>query len=270
MFKYLKKVRPLLFNKKNAIEEKNTNIFININKFINEFNGDIVPREVNIKPEILIPCFNQGKYLRDALDSIYKNDINVTIINDASTDNTSEYIQELESEYKFKLINNTINLNQAGSLNKAIQNSNNNLFIILNADDCLLSYSLNTIMSIFEYDHSISMVGGGSIWFKDDRTIRLNKDLPDKLSYEPHYKMFGPEQAKLFTHQNDINMTMSSCSFLKSAWQTVGGFKEFKSRVCSFDDRDFQMRVCSFFNVAIIDEPLALYRINSSVCKGQI
>ena len=173
-------------------------------------------------------------------------------------------------EYEFNLITNTVNLNQAFSLNKAIQNSSNNLFIVLNADDCLLSYTLNTVISILERDQSIVMVGGGSIWFKDKETLRLSNDLPDKLSYDPTYKIFGQIQAKLYTQLNDINMTMSSCSFLKSAWQTVGGFKRFDDRVCSFDDRDFQMRVSALFNVAVIDEPLAFWRICSSVGKAQI
>jgi hypothetical protein len=62
---------------------------------------------------------------------------------------------------------------------------------------------------------------------------------------------------------------MSGCSFLKSAWEAVGGFYSFKKRVCSYDDRDFQMRVSALFDVAVIQEPLTFYRINSSTKVAQ-
>lgn len=99
--------------------------------------------------------------------------------------------------------------------------------------------------------------------------MKLNNEFSEKLSYQPTYKTYGPSQAKLYKTPNDINMTMSSCSFFKSAWQAVGGFKELNQRVCSFDDRDFQMRVSAVCNVAVIDEPLAFYRLNSSLGLGQ-
>ena len=252
------------------VKTKNRNINYNINKFIAEFKGDILPREIHLKPEILIPCFNQGSYLKNALFSVCKSSIETTVINDASTDDTPNYIEELKKEFKFKLIQNSVNLNQTGSLNKAIECSTNNLFIVINADDVLLRYTLRTILDLFKRDESIVMVGGGSICFSDEDTLRLNDCFPDNLSYKIHYRIYGPDQAKKYINPNDINMTMSSCSFLKSAWQTVGGFKEFKYRVCSHDDRDFQMRISAFFNVAVIDEPLAFYRVNSSVRKGQL
>lgn len=254
----------------NPIEAKNSNINYNINKFIKEFKGNILPRETILKPEIVIPCFNQGVYLRNALSSVCNTGIETTVLNDASTDDTAMYIEKLREEFKFKVIQNQINLNQCGSLNRAIECSCNNLFIILNADDALLRYAIETILDIFKRDKSIAMVGGGSIYFSNEKTLRLNDHLPERLSYEPHYRIYGQDQAKLYSHLNDINMTMSSCSFLKSAWQTVGGFKEFKDRVCSYDDRDFQMRVSALLNVAVMEEPLAFYRVNSSVGKAQL
>ena len=60
---------------------KNNNINNHINRFIKEFKSEIVPRENYLKPEVLIPCFNQGRYLKDALGSINRNDIDITLIN---------------------------------------------------------------------------------------------------------------------------------------------------------------------------------------------
>jgi hypothetical protein len=38
----------------------------------------------------------------------------------------------------------------------------------------------------------------------------------------------------------------------------------------NYDDRGFQMRVSALFNAAVIDEPLAFHKTNSSVGRGQI
>ena len=263
MIKLLKKIK-LGFNPHNwRIRSKNKNINKNIKIFIKNHSNKIHRRETEFHPEIIIPCFNQGQYLEDAISSISHNNIDITIINDASTDNTLKYIDKLSSSYKFKLINNNKNLNQWGSLNKAIEQSSNNLFIMLNADDCLMRYTINTILDIFYNNSAIYMVGSPHISFdnREDtgrKILKLNDYLPKNLPYKPKYQIIKPEYVLNYKHTNDINMTMSSCSFLKSAWLTVGGFKPFKERVCPHDDRDFQMRVSALFNVAIInDTPLS-------------
>jgi hypothetical protein len=64
-------------------------------------------------------------------------------------------------------------------------------------------------------------------------------------------------------------MTQSGCAFLRSAWEGAGGFLPFSERVCSHDDRDFQMRVAALFPVAVVDEPVAFYRLGRSSKKGQ-
>jgi glycosyltransferase involved in cell wall biosynthesis len=253
------------------IEIKIKNKFINkkINVFINEKIGHpLLERETELKPEILIPCYNHGKYLKTALESI-PTGIPVTIINDCSTDNSLDIIKELQGIFHFKLINNEINLNQTGSLNKAIENSVNNLFIILNADDTLNNMAINTIISTYERLSNIRMLGAGGITFTKNESLRFNKTLPDTLPYVPRYDIFNLDKARKYRRLNDINMTMSGSSFLKSAWIAVGGFLPYKQRVCSYDDRDFQMRVSALFDVAVIEEPLAFYRLDSSTGVSQ-
>ena len=247
------------------IDRKNSRINENIRKFIRNKSSKFIKRETNIHPEIIIPCYNHGRYLQDALSSINIKTIPITIVNDASTDNSLQFINDLSKKYKFKLINNNKNLRMHGSINKAIRQSSNNLFIILNADDCLTKYAIRTILNIFEIDKNIHMVGGSCLIFRDSKILKANDLFPEKLPYSPRYKTFGPKEALLFNNLNSINMTSSSSSFLKSAWESVGGFKPFEERICSYDDRDFEMRVCTLYNIAVLEEALAFWRLGSSV-----
>lgn len=228
------------------------------------------PREKKFSPEIIIPCYNQGRFLNDTLRSIYHHDqIDITVVNDASTDDTANYIRDLAKHFKFKLITNEVNLNQSGSINRAIKESSNNLFVMLNADDALIRYTPPTVLSIFKKYPQVRLVGGGNVVFSRPDTLALNQNLPERLSYVPKIKLSAPQEAWHFSALNDLNLTMSGSAFLKSAWEAVGGFWDFDQRICSYDDRDFQMRVASLFPVATIEEPLAFYRTNSSVNKSQ-
>lgn len=249
--------------------DKDINLLIR--RFIREIQASTIPpRENTLRPEILIPCFNQGRYLAQAVKSVAGTSTPITVINDASTDDTENHIRDLSRHISLNIITNDKNLLQWGSLNKAISLSDNNLFIVLNADDVLLPFSIDLILQIFKERTDVRMVGGSCISFSNDMTLRLLESLPHKLNYKPIVKLFGPHDAWNFAHLNDINMTMSSCSFLRSAWGSVGGFRKSEDRVCSYDDRDFQMRVSAVFQVAVVEEPLAFYRIISSTNRGTI
>lgn len=240
----------------------------NIRRFVAGRSLPLPPRETVLAPEVLIPCFNQGRFLRQALASLPA-DLPATVIDDASTDDTAEHIAALKTEFSFRLITNEANLNQSGSLNKAIAASGGNLFIVLNADDALVRYAVATVLDIMEWYPDIRLVGGDCIQFAENTALDGNRALPGRLPYRPRPRIFLPADALGFTHPNDINMTMSGCSFLRSAWEAAGGFWEFERRVCSFDDRDFQMRVCALFPAAVLTEPLAFYRVNSSLGRGR-
>lgn len=250
----------------NRIKDRNINE--NIRQFKASIHEPLPPREAIRRPEILIPCFNQGWLLGDALASL-PDGVAVTVINDASTDDTAAHIDALRSRHAFRLLTNPANLNQWGSLNRAITLSENNLFIILNADDALARYAVPTILGVLERHPAVRMVGGDCWPFADAAVLAGNRELPAELPYSPSPRIFSPADALSFHHPNDINMTMSGCSFLRSAWQATGGFRDFDGRVCSFDDRDFQMRVCALFPVAVLQEKLAFYRVNSSVGRGR-
>ena len=247
---------------------KDEKIHDNIRQFTASYHKPLPPRETFFRPEVLIPCFNQGLFLDDALASLPAS-VAVTVINDASTDDTAEHIDALKTKYPFKLLTNAVNLNQGGSLNRAITLSDNNLFIILNADDALVRHAIPTIIEVLRRHPAVRMVGGDCCPFDDAAVLALNRELPAELPYTPNPRIFSPADALAFQHPNDINMTMSGCSFLRSAWEAVNGFWDFEQRVCSFDDRDFQMRVCALFPVAVLQETLAFYRVNSSVGRGR-
>ncbi len=222
--------------------------------------------------EVIIPCYNHASNLGEAYRSIlgqtWRDPISITLIDDNSTDNTWDEIKRLTSTTKnprihIKIIKNTSNLRQWGSLNKAIADSSNQLIIVLNDDDMLVQDAIEKIVTAFDSRHDVYMVGGSSIWF-DGQTNTAHEPLPfEKLNLviaEPHL-------VEGYIELNDLNMTHSSCAFMRVAWEAVGGYYPKHKRISpqANEDRDFQMRVNSLFCVGVFkDYPLAFWRTDSS------
>jgi GT2 family glycosyltransferase len=229
------------------------------------------------KVEIVIPCYNHAQFLKPAFNSILeqssKRAVTVTFVNDKSSDDSLEIMQEIQRSNKaswvtVRIIDNKNNLNQAGSINRAVASSSNDLFVMLNADDLLTPDCLALIIATYKKNNELALLGGSSLWFEDGE--KLPKHIPKSIK-SLRLKKYGPRDATNFTELNSINMSQSSCSFFKGAWELVGGYFDRSKRVCSFDDRDFQMRVCSALPIGIYEDyPMEFYRTSSSQGRATI
>jgi len=127
---------------------------------------------------------------------------------------------------------------------------------------------LSLIIETYSHNEEIFLLGGSSLWFESGKELPFH-DL--KEIKKLNLSVFGPTDALKFTNSNSINMTHSSSSFFKSAWQLVGGYLPLEKRVSIHDDRDFQMRVCSLLPIGIYERyPMAYYRTDSSLGRGII
>ena len=269
LFKFVLK----LINQRNRWIAEERKINIKILSFIQSKKDVPLPeREKQFNKEIIIPCYNHGKYLKFILNILEGVEIPITIIDDCSTDDSKRIILDLNKQYPFKFIENKHNLLQYGSLNKAVSQSENNFFIVINADDMLIPQWIEYAIQSFENSH-IFLFGGSCIHFhipyeSNDKLCEIIKN----TSYLPKNKMriYNQEDAKRFNSFNSINMNMNGFCFLRSAWEYVGGFFPKEKRVCIHDDRDFQMRVCAFFDVGVSDEISAFVREDSSMERGTL
>jgi glycosyltransferase involved in cell wall biosynthesis len=76
---------------------------------------------MNPKISVIMPAYNAGKYIKDAIDSVVNQsfkDWELLVVNDASKDNTLEIIKSF-TDPRIKLTNNEINLGSILSRNLA-------------------------------------------------------------------------------------------------------------------------------------------------------
>jgi GT2 family glycosyltransferase len=227
--------------------------------------------------EVVLPCFNHARYVCDALASVEaqtwrEQAVTATLVDDASTDDSLRVIRELAAQphrpgLQVKVIANDRNLLQGGAINRAVAESENDLFVMLNADDVLTPDCLATIVATYRRYIEIYLLGGSALPFADGTPLPPHE--PGHVE-SLRLRVTTPKAARRFSRMNDLNMSQSSCSFFRVAWELVGGYFERDRRVCSHDDRDFQFRVASVLPVGVYrDYPMQFYRVNSSSGRGQ-
>lgn len=110
---------------------------------------------------VIVPCYNQGKFIRDSLESVRLQtftNFECIIVNDGSTDDSLSTIQEYcEKDNRFRYIN-KVNEGVCISRNIAIQKSSGKYILPLDADDRISPLYLETTVKILEEDPCIKLV----------------------------------------------------------------------------------------------------------------
>jgi glycosyltransferase involved in cell wall biosynthesis len=231
---------------------------------------------------LVVPCYGHAAYLGKMFESIVSQTRlpeQVIFVDDCSPDETWETLDKLISEKTiaqgpdFRLLRNSQNLGQAASLNLAVRAAETDLIMVLNDDDYLLHDAVEVMLHLFQRHGEVVLAGGHSLHFSGDWML---SGMPKKIAEikqpgEIRLDVRYPEDVRHYRRCNDLNMTHSGSCFLKSAWETAGGyFPEKKKRLVPFSDRDFQLRVNSIFPVGVSAEvPFSCWRRDSSVDDGK-
>lgn len=103
----------------------------------------------NPKVSVIITCFNLGKYVLEAIESVYSQkykNFEIIVVNDCSTDNTKEIL----SGRKEKIINLEKNAGQFGAFLEGLKVATGEFVCMLDADDVLLPDFLSVHLQTHE------------------------------------------------------------------------------------------------------------------------
>ncbi len=133
------------------------------------------------KLSIIIPVYNGEKYIRECISSILINntkDYEVIIINDGSTDNTQNILDELKND-KLKIYNNK-NHGVSYSRNFGIGQAEGEYLMFVDADDILNRNWYDTVKEYFNYKYDIVIFSNEGINSNKEILMRqvagMNKD----------------------------------------------------------------------------------------------
>jgi glycosyltransferase involved in cell wall biosynthesis len=174
---------------------------------------------------IIIPCFNQAMYLREALDSVvaqtYRN-LEVIIVNDGSTDGSEEQIKSIYGHYLQQLNIKAFSIPNSGvavARNVAISQSTGEFFVPLDADDALHPEFVEKTLAVMLTTPNISFVYTNYELFGDV------KDCVEAGEYE------------YWRYLYDKNLCASTSLIKKQAWIEAGGYNP--NMIWGFEDWEF-------------------------------
>ena len=119
---------------------------------------------------VVIPCYNQAHFLGEAIESVlsqsYRN-FEVIVVDDGSTDNTSE----VASRYEGVRLVRQENRGLSGARNRGMREAKGEYVVFLDADDRLLPGALEAGLRCFEAHPECAFVSGQSRLIAEDGTL---------------------------------------------------------------------------------------------------
>lgn len=174
---------------------------------------------------IIIPCYNHGLYITEAIESIEitkdKYSIEIIIVNDGSTDlGTIQVLNDLRKKGYFVL--NQKNGGLANARNRGIERAKGKYILPLDSDNKVEKPYLNKVIDILEANTEIDIIYGNAMQFGEESGIWVLSD------YNLQHLLLS-------------NFIDACAVYRKTVWIKNGGYDE-KMPIMGFEDWDFWLK----------------------------
>jgi glycosyltransferase involved in cell wall biosynthesis len=204
---------------------------------------------------VIIPSYNRAKLLPRAIDSLLdqtRRPDQIIVVDDASTDNTSEVLASYRDE--ILAVEHQVNRGLSGARNTGIQHVSGEVVTFLDSDDILLPASIEKRLSLLESLPDVSVVYS-DVMLVDEQ----GKALARYSQLEPGSQPSGNVFHEFILHNL---MPVHGFMFRRSCLDKVGVFD---IQIPQVADYDFWLRMASHFQFLYLDEPLAYYYVHSNM-----
>lgn len=199
---------------------------------------------------VVIPTYNSAHFLGEALQSVFDQtfkDYELIVVDDGSTDETKQIVAEYGDKIKYIFQENS---GPASAKNNGIRNSVGKYIAFLDADDLWLPTKLEKQVKTFQQSPELAMIFTEHSVF-NDRGIYL------ALIGKRKRLIKGDIARNIFLHNGVATPTVI---VRKEIFNKIGLFEE---DLYMAEDDNMWVRIAANFDVELIDEPLAKYRIHS-------
>ena len=208
------------------------------------------------KFSLVSTIFNEASRLKQSLDEIENQTVTpdeIIIVDAGSTDGTIEMLNEAAKKSKsvIKVIVSK-GCNVAQGRNLAIKNSSNDLIVSTDFGCRYDKRWLETLVSYFEKDSELQVVGGG---------FAINESDIDTPAGRADYILQNGYKLKL---DDTFSVSSRSIAYYKSVWEKIGGYHEWLTLAA--DDTIFWREIKrEGFKYAIDPQPLVFWNRHKTV-----
>mgnify|MGYP006281647593 CR=1 FL=1 len=206
---------------------------------------------------VIITCYNHGRYLGKAIQSVKSqgiDDVELIVVDDGSTDNTSDVASEFSGiQYLWQE-----NEGLSSARNTGFHASRGEYVVFLDADDWLLPEALQTVAGHAEASSSPGILIGGHV---------KAYDTPSGISHgEPYAPDLGKDPYASLLQSNVVEMH-AAVAYRRDVLQAINGFDE---TLPAAEDYDVLLRIARDYpeSVRCYSEPVAAYRRHGANMTG--
>lgn len=201
--------------------------------------------QVNPRVSVIIPTYNRGWIIKEAIDSVLAQDYNefeLIVVDDGSTDDTSEVLDSYKDAVK---VFSQRNKGVSAARNRGIAETSGEFIAFLDSDDLWLPQKLSTQIDFFNQMPDALICQTEEVWIRNG--LRVN---PKKRHKKPSGMIFKPSLELCL-------VSPSSVMIHRSLFERVGNFDE---TLPACEDYDLWLRISCRFPIHLVDTPLIIKR----------
>jgi len=252
-------------------QDYDCSVFINNNTWIKRAEQLLNPTNVIPLVTIVLPTYNHGKFLDRAITSIlnqtYKN-IELIIVDDGSTDNTSEILDKYKDYSNIQIIKHNRNQNLPKALNTGFDKATGKFYTWTSADNCLLPNQIETLVKYLQDNPSKGMVYSNYYFIDCDGNLLYNGNT------RLHNR--NPENTcmtKLPTEITRENLYLSRDNFIGASFMyradVAKDIGNYDVTVFGAEDYDYWLRIGNKFEIGHCPEVLYRYRVHKDTLNAR-
>lgn len=201
-----------------------------------------------MKVSVIMNCYNSGKFLRKAIESVYRQtfrDWEIILWDNASTDNSSEIAGSFDNKLRYFKGESTVSLGQARNL--ALEKAESEYIAFLDCDDLWLPGKLESQIAVLERSTESDLLYSNYYILKGDRKILALKR--------------GQSQGNIFGRQLcDFSVGILTVVIRKRALDSLDSL--FDANLNLAEEFDLFLRLLYKSKAVYQEEPVAIYRVH--------
>ncbi|PWW07355.1 GT2 family glycosyltransferase [Paenibacillus cellulosilyticus] len=188
---------------------------------------------------IIIPTYNQAKYLKACVESIGEHTdlpYEIIIIDNGSTDETAAYLKEISTQVRYRILED--NHGFAGAVNMGLMMAKGTTLMLLNNDVLVTDNWLDNLLACLNSEAKIGMVGPVTNYISGDQQIDVPyTDVMDMYEFARRNNESNPARWVR------TDRLVGFCLLFRRELLEKVGYLDEGFEIGNFEDDDFNIRV---------------------------